>query len=444
KEPSDSLDFFDLRVQDKYACIIELMLRNNLYKGLTLNPESVLTEEGLKNIRSYFSLQEEKTTHNDLVTGDPLVSSYFSLLEEFFPPYYKRPKREVYLEKFFSFSSRDHQMLKSGASSWKVSTNIGVSSGWVNVGGGGNYGNQNQTASANANSGKTVYLLVRQVIPKIELYFPAKALKITKDFKNAITQILEDCLVDGHSLEEYVTKKIELPSKWQTSRSVHVCYGKLLLLLSQFGFYYINECTLGGVLYSEDVQELSDIRAANQALHSMAWGVSGQAGIGPVDVSASSAKSNSSAQNEATQTANQTRQISISAIGGNPSYVYRPDEWAAQLANWKTWSIIKYSYVPIINLLSSDQAEMCLKLLQVFILQPLFNGTTSASPDLGEKVLIDLDKRVRAAIDLSIYCHTIEEELTKLEFSVFPFAASSAPPSPGKETPPLPTKHISN
>jgi hypothetical protein len=402
--------FFDLKDDE----IINLMQRNNLYKGLILAPESILTTESLENIHNQFDFSNSGSESSDIVTADPLVPSYFNLLEKF-KPCYRKPKYEVYFEKLFSFSSRDHQMLKSGASSWKVSSSIGYSGSIVDVSVAGSHSQNEEKTDNNSKSNQTVYLLVRQVVPKVELYFPVGSLPKENKFSQGIDTILNSCRINDKNLLEYLKHTSDSDTRWAKARSVHRCYSQLLLLLSQFGFYYINECTLGGALYSEDVKELSNVKSVSQALDSMASGVSAHAAVGfvySVAIAGEASKSNSSAQTEAKGSGDESRQVSVSAIGGNPAYIHQPDQWIEKLADWKTWSIVKYNYLPLINLLPRDKAYACLDLLRAFSREPL-----SASD--SEPALVDLDTRVRAAIDLSIYCDTIQAQLKKDRLSVF-------------------------
>jgi len=402
--------FFELKDDE----IINLMQRNNLYKGLTLDPESILTTETLENIHNQFDFSKSGSEHTDIVTADPLVPSYFNLLEKF-QPYYRKPKYEVYFEKLFSFSSRDHQMLKSGASSWKVSSSIGYSGSMVDVGVAGSHSQDEEKTDNDSKSNQTVYLLVRQVVPKVELYFPVGLLPKENKFSQAIDTILNSCRINDKNLLEYLKHTSDSDTRWAKARSVHRCYSQLLLLLSQFGFYYINECTLGGALYSEDVKKLSNVKSVNQALDSMASGVSAHAAVGlvhSVAIAGEASKSNSSAQTVAKGYGDESRHVSVSAIGGNPAFIHQPAEWIEKLADWKTWSIVKYNYLPLINLLPRDKAYACLDLLRAFSREPL-----SASDN--EPALLDLDTRVRAAIDLSIYCNTIQAQLKKDRLSVF-------------------------
>jgi len=405
----------------------KLLLTRNLGRGITINQRS----------STWISLDFDELSEDTTAVSIALPSIEQALdwgYEQVFTwneaeyPQYRRPRKVSYIDKVVSSTAAEHATYMSGAKNSSFSGSAGLK---MPSGAGGNFTHSSTAKTTERKDGKFttehVYLLVRYVVPKVELLFPPESISLRKDFVEKVHNVCA-------SFEDLRLAEGEISSSSQK------LYGKLLKLMLRYGFYVPTGLTLGGVLYNQDIKKRKDTKALTQSLSALTSGIAGAAGFpipsgggatGSLSVSASKGSEDANQQQDGES--QQRRRFSVQAIGGDPGCIGSSGDWIGSLKLPERWSAIEYTVAPILAYLpmdGSDEIDLrktCYSLLKRHISLSTTSWKLSDITDVTRFHRLTVD-----SLNMEDYLHTLLMSCDRTSLEYFkpaePKSPSNIPP----------------
>jgi hypothetical protein len=251
-----------------------------------------------------------------------------------------------------TFSETVHELRKKG-----VETNSN-SAGFAGIGLSTKY--TKETESLTVSKKTKVFLWASQDIPKVELFVQREALRPTGAFVDAVRGAVG---TSGDLTEAN--------------------YTALLDVLNLYGFYAAMRVWLGGQIYAEQSQEISEQVQANREMESfqVAFEVSLEVVGYPVKAGTSYGQLNEEQKKDINVQA--SKRISKKAKGGDPAAVNAPATFITTLGKAESWAVIKYlELLPTPDLLPAELKARCAQAIDKYCL----------SPNTAKKTTLDMKK----------------------------------------------------
>jgi hypothetical protein len=241
-------------------------------------------------------------------------------------------------KKEMTFSETVHELRKKGVET------AGGSAGFAGIGLSAKYTKETETLSMTKKT--KMHLWASQEMPKVELFLKRSDLKPTSAFVTAVRNAVAP---SGEIKEQH--------------------YKELLGVLNDYGFYLATRFWLGGQIYAEQSQEITEQVEASREMESfqVAFEVSLEVTGYPVKAGANYGNLNEEQRREVNVQGQ--KRISKKAKGGDAAAVNNPATYCQSLAKADSWAVIRYlELVPTPELLPPDLKSRCAQAIDKYYL----------------------------------------------------------------------------